>query len=178
MNDPRSMRRKLPGGEADSFGAMTASLPNPYLRTKVMTAPPAELRLMLIDGAIKFSRQAADAIGHEDWEKMHESLVRAQKIILELINGLNPQVDPDLCGKLSALYNYLHGQLVEANLQRDPDPVQGNETNVCLTYPGPLMRILFRFGVCWCATLRTAHAWSHFAADHIGVRCGFSHGFC
>ncbi|MEO1059304.1 MAG: flagellar export chaperone FliS, partial [Actinomycetota bacterium] len=31
--------------------------PNPYLKTKVMTASPEELRLMLYDGALKFCRQ-------------------------------------------------------------------------------------------------------------------------
>ncbi len=96
---------------------------NPYLKTKIETASPEQLRLMLIEGAIKFSRQAVDAIGNADWEKMYEAIVRAQKIILELNNGLNPQVDPDLCGKLAALYNYLHGRLVDANMQREAEPV-------------------------------------------------------
>ena len=32
-----------------------------YLKTKVLTASPAELRLMLIDGAIRFSEQARRA---------------------------------------------------------------------------------------------------------------------
>lgn len=96
---------------------------NPYLKTRIMTASPEELRLLLIEGAIKFARQAADAIGSENWEKMYESLVRAQKIVMELINGLNPKVDPDLCDKMAGLYTYLHGRLVDANMRRDLEPV-------------------------------------------------------
>ena len=60
---------------------------NPYLKTKVMTASPEELRLMLYEGAIKFCRQATDAIGKGDWEAMYNALIRAQKIVLELEEG-------------------------------------------------------------------------------------------
>ncbi len=96
---------------------------NPYLRTKVLTASPQELRLMLYDGAIKFSRQALDAIGRADWEAMYHALVRAQKIMLELNTSLNHDVDPELCGKLASLYNYIYRRLVDANLERDDSPI-------------------------------------------------------
>ena len=39
---------------------------NAYLRTKVMTASPAELRLMLLDGAIKFANQAREGLQAKD----------------------------------------------------------------------------------------------------------------
>ncbi len=78
---------------------------------------------MLYDGAIKFCRQSVDAIGRSDWEAMYQSLVRAQKIVLELNTSLKHDVDPELCGKLAALYNYIYRRLVDANLERDDSPI-------------------------------------------------------
>ena len=54
---------------ADSNTEMTASPPNPYLRTKVMTASPAELRLLLLDGAVKFLErcQNLEASNDQPW---------------------------------------------------------------------------------------------------------------
>ncbi len=105
---------------------------NPYLKTKVMTASPEELRLMLFEGAIKFCRQGVDAIGRSEWDKMYDALVRAQKIILELSNSLNHNEDPDLCDKLAALYNYIYRRLVDGNIERDADPI--NEAIGLLDY--------------------------------------------
>lgn len=98
--------------------------PNPYLRTKILTASPQELRLMLYDGAIKFSRQAADALTAEDYETAYGALMRAQKIVLELSSSLNHEVAPELCSKLSGLYTFIYKKLVEANFQRKIEPVQ------------------------------------------------------
>jgi len=96
---------------------------NPYLRTKVLTASPEELRLMLFDGALKFSRQAGDAIRREDWEATYNAIVRAQKIVLELSNGLNPEGDRELYERLTAFYLYLYRRLVDANMERDPSAI-------------------------------------------------------
>ena len=92
---------------------------NAYLRTKVMTASPAQLRLMLFDGSIKFCRQARQAVAQKQFEDLYNSLTRAQKIVLELATSLNHETDPDLCDKLASLYNYIYLRLVDANLERD-----------------------------------------------------------
>lgn len=105
---------------------------NPYLRTKVMTASPQELRLMLYDGAIKFCRQSAEALGRREYEASYNALMRAQKIVLELSSSLNHSVAPELCDKLSALYTYIYRRLVDANLQRTIEPVE--EAIELLTY--------------------------------------------
>lgn len=92
---------------------------NPYLKTKVLTATPEQLRLMLFDGAIKFARQAADALGRKDLEKSYSALTRAQQIVLELSTSLNHEVNPELCDKLNGLYTYMYRRLVDANMERD-----------------------------------------------------------
>lgn len=97
--------------------------PNPYLRTKIMTASPEELRLMLYDGAIRFCEQGREALQKRDFEASYTNLMRAQKIVLELSTSLNHSIEPDLCAKLSALYTYLYRLLVDANLERVVKPV-------------------------------------------------------
>lgn len=92
--------------------------PNPYLKTKILTATPEELRLMLYDGAIKFCRQAQEALAAENFEGIYNGLSRAKKIVLELSSSLQHDVEPDLCSKLSALYSYIYRLLVEASLNR------------------------------------------------------------
>lgn len=92
---------------------------NVYLRTKVMTAGPAELRLMLFDGAVKFAEQGRAGIRESDPEKTFNGLTRAQDIVMELINSLRPEHEPELCEKLSALYTFIYGRLVSACTQRN-----------------------------------------------------------
>lgn len=91
---------------------------NPYLKTKIMTASPEELRLMLYDGALKFCRQAKLAMEQSDFETSYNNLIRAQKIVLELSTSLKHDVDPQLCEKLAALYTYIYRKLVDANMNR------------------------------------------------------------
>ena len=98
---------------------MTQNRANPYLKTKILTATAEELRLMLYDGAVRFCRQGQEALEREDREASFESLMRAQKIVLELSTSLNHQVAPELCEKLSALYTYIYKLLVDANVDRD-----------------------------------------------------------
>jgi flagellar protein FliS len=102
---------------------MQQTATNPYLRTRVMTASPQQLRLMLFDGAIKFCRQGRDALERRDYEGVYNSLSRAQKIVLELNTSLNHQIDPDLCAKLSALYTFIYRRLVDANLNQGIEAV-------------------------------------------------------
>ncbi|HVX85666.1 MAG TPA: flagellar export chaperone FliS [Phycisphaerae bacterium] len=97
------------------------ALPNQeYLKTKVMTASPEMLTLMLWDGAIRFAEQGKDAILKKDIEGSYKALTRAQRIITELNTGLRHEVDPDLCGKLAALYNFIFRRLVDANISKNP----------------------------------------------------------
>ena len=91
--------------------------PNPYLKTKILTASPEELRLMLYEGVIRFCHQAKKAMEDKDIEAKHNSLMRAQKIVLELSTSLKPDEAPELCEKLNALYVYIYRLLVDANME-------------------------------------------------------------
>ena len=103
---------------------MSNAVANPYLRTKIMTASSEELRLMLYEGAIKFTHQGIAAIEASEFENSYNSLMRAQKIVLELSTSLNFDIAPELCDKLSALYTYIYRLLVDSNMKRSSIPAQ------------------------------------------------------
>ncbi len=98
---------------------MADSNDNAYLRDAVMTASPEQLQLMLYDGAIRYARQARDAIEAKDFETSFEKLTKAQNIILEMNQGLNHEVNPSLCRQVAAIYDFLYRKLIDANLHRD-----------------------------------------------------------
>ncbi len=95
-----------------------------YLKSAVLTAPPEQLQLMLYDGAIKFATRGLEAIRAGDREAAFVALERAQRIVLELSSGLRPEVNPELAGRMAALYGFIHRQLVNANLHQDQQAIE------------------------------------------------------
>ena len=62
---------------------MDNNIANAYQRNAIRTASPAELTLMLYEGAIKFCNIAIVAIEKKEIEKAHINLTKAQNIIME-----------------------------------------------------------------------------------------------
>jgi flagellar protein FliS len=91
-----------------------------YLRTQVMTASPEKLQLMLYEGAIRFACQARDRMVERSFDASCELLIRSQEIVMELICGLRHDLNPELCGRMGAVYSFVYRKLVEANVSRDP----------------------------------------------------------
>ena len=90
-----------------------------YLKTKVFTATPEQLQLMLYDGALRFGEQGRVALEQKNYEQSYNMISRVQKIITEMQSCLKPSVAPELCGKLSALYSYVYRKLVEASIEHN-----------------------------------------------------------
>ncbi len=86
-----------------------------YLRTRVLTATPEQLQMMLYDGALRFGEQARLAIEKKNFEESYNNISRVQKILTELQCTLKHDVAPDLCGKLAALYTFAYKKLIDAN---------------------------------------------------------------
>ncbi|MCW5933023.1 MAG: flagellar export chaperone FliS [Fimbriimonadia bacterium] len=87
-----------------------------YLETAVETAHPTRLIVMLYDGAIRFLCQAEEAMLIPDYEKQNHFIVKAQRIVAELMSSLNLQEGGEVAENLLQIYAYLYNQLVEANL--------------------------------------------------------------
>ena len=94
-----------------------------YLRTKVLTASPAELRLLLLDGAIRFAQMMRDGLEATDHEKIYEGSSNCRAIVTELITSLKPEVNPELCERLNGIYTFIFSRLVEAMSEKSTEIV-------------------------------------------------------
>ncbi len=74
---------------------------------------------MLLEGAIKFAEIGRDGLLAKDYEKSFTNISRAEDIVMELLEALRPDVDPELCEKLKSLYVYLYLELVRASSEKD-----------------------------------------------------------
>ncbi|MCP2239190.1 flagellar export chaperone FliS [Thermoanaerobacterium thermosaccharolyticum] len=88
-----------------------------YKRNSIMTASPEELVLMLFNGIIRFVNEAKQAIDDKNIERAHNSITRAQDIVLELMSTLDMQYD--ISKNLYSIYDYISRRLIEANLKKD-----------------------------------------------------------
>ena len=93
---------------------------NPYAQyhnNKIMTASPAELTLMLYEGAIKFCNIAIMGIEQGDIEKAHNNNMKVQKILKEFIASLDDKYE--VSKDFKNVYDYLLVRLHEANMTKD-----------------------------------------------------------
>ena len=90
-----------------------------YQNAKIMTASPAELTLMLYDGAIKFGNIAILGMENNDPAKAHENIVKVEKIIQNFRDTLDRKyaVSKDF----ENVYVYLLRRCHEANINKDPE---------------------------------------------------------
>lgn len=102
---------------------MSPNSPRKYLETQILTASREQLLVMLYDGAVRFAERGRDAVLAGDVSGAHDSLVRAQRIVIELWCALNPGTDPELARNLGGLYSFVYLRLVRANVQRDAKAV-------------------------------------------------------
>lgn len=96
------------------------ALPNAYAQyqnNRVMTASPAELTLMLYEGAIKFGNIAESALEQKDIAKAHTNITKVEKIIDYLRQTLDMKYA--VAQDFENIYAYLSKRLVEANLKKD-----------------------------------------------------------
>ncbi|MCE2653234.1 MAG: flagellar export chaperone FliS [Planctomycetaceae bacterium] len=105
---------------------------NAYLANKVLSAKPEELRLMLLDGALKFCRQGRDAMERKDYEGVFNGFQRTRSILVELISTMKPDPDPSLYQRLSSLYLFMISHLLEASHSKDV--AKANEVIKLLEY--------------------------------------------
>lgn len=90
-----------------------------YANSKVMTASPAELTLMLYEGAIKFCNIAIRGIEENDIQKAHTNIVKVENIISEFQATLNHKYP--VAKDFDEVYKYLKERLVEANVKKEKE---------------------------------------------------------
>lgn len=90
-----------------------------YANNKIATASPAELTLMLYEGAIKFANLAIMAIEDGNIMKAHKNIMKVERIIEEFQSSLNFKYET--AKDFDEVYRYLMLRLREANAKKDKE---------------------------------------------------------
>ena len=99
-----------------------------YQRNKILTASPAEVTLMLYEGAIKFCNIAIMAIEQNDMEKAHVNIMKTQRIIEEFRNTLDRKYQ--VAEEFDKIYVYVLRRLFEANIGKDKEILEEVNTHL------------------------------------------------
>ncbi len=90
-----------------------------YGANKIQTASPAELTLMLYEGAVKFANIAMVALEKKDYETTNINIQKSRAIVVELTTTLNFKYP--VAQDFKRMYDYIFNLLVEANMKKDKE---------------------------------------------------------
>ena len=105
-----------------------ASAYQQYNNSKVLTASPAELTLMLYDGCIKFMNIAIMAIDSKDIAKANNNIKKAERIIIEFQTTLDFKYE--VANDFNNIYTYVLRRLREANVKKDRNILEECVTHI------------------------------------------------
>ncbi len=114
-----------------------------YANNKIMTASPAELTLMLYEGAIKFCNIAITAVEQKDIGKAHQNIMKTERIIEEFQATLDHKYP--VAKDFDEVYTYLMMRLTEANMKKDKEILE------------EVLKHLRTMRDTWKEVMRTAH---------------------
>ncbi len=113
---------------------MNANPLTAYRETRVKTASPGQLVVMLYDEAIKQCDKAVDFLGQDskprpqDIEGINKALGKVQDVITELMASLDFDAGGDIAQNLFAIYVWFGREILEANIQKDAVRVKAVRT--------------------------------------------------
>jgi len=90
-----------------------------YKNNSVNFASKDQLLLMLVDGAVKFSKIGRQGILDKDIKKAHENLIKTQNIFYELMATLDVNKGGDWAQGLMDIYAFIAQRLTDANIKKD-----------------------------------------------------------
>lgn len=93
-----------------------------YAKSRIMTASPAELTLMLYEGAIKFCNIAIVACENHDIEKAHNNIRKTDRIIEEFELTLDEKYP--VAKDFQQVYTYMRSCLRQAMITKDPESLE------------------------------------------------------
>ncbi len=96
---------------------------NEYLESHVMTAPPHQLHLMVVGGAIRHAIAGKEALQEKNYEQSHLALSKSREFITELLAGLDDERAPEMIESLRALFAFAYKNLAQADIEHKPELV-------------------------------------------------------
>ncbi len=100
-----------------------AMVAHTYRQTEVQSRSPLELVTLLYDGATQALAQARSAIADRNGDAKREAIAQALEVVCELQNVLNVEDGGEIAASLDALYSFVNGRLIDANLQDDVNAI-------------------------------------------------------
>lgn len=97
-----------------------------YKETSIRTASGGKIVVMLYDEAIKQLDHAVDLMESQtrQLDLVNNAILKAQDVLTELMVSLDFEQGGDIAANLFRLYRYFNEQLIEANVQKQPEPVR------------------------------------------------------
>ncbi|MDR2102656.1 MAG: flagellar export chaperone FliS [Treponema sp.] len=98
-----------------------------YRETRIKTASPGQLIVMLYDEAVKHLDRGLELLGMNapgkrdpgKIEQISKSILKTQEIITELMVSLDFEQGGDIAKNLFSLYAWFNQELLEANVKQD-----------------------------------------------------------
>ncbi|MCB2297195.1 flagellar export chaperone FliS [Clostridium tagluense] len=94
---------------------------NTYKSNSVNFASKDQLLLMLVDGAVKFSKMGRQAILDKDVKKAHENIIKTQNIFYELMVTLDVEKGGEWAENLMKIYDFIVRRLTDANIKKNEE---------------------------------------------------------
>ncbi len=101
-----------------------------YKQMQITTASPAQILIMLYEGAIQNVKKAILAIEQKNTAEKGKYIGKAHDIINELTVSLNHEVAGQIAKDLERLYNFMVTQLLKANVENDKEALVTVQKNL------------------------------------------------
>ena len=101
-----------------------------YKQQQIQTATPAQLLILLYEGAILNVKKASAAIDSGNLSDKGLYIGKTHDIINELNTSLNHEVGGDIAKELERLYNFMVTQLLKANIENSKEPLVAVQKNL------------------------------------------------
>ena len=92
---------------------------NVYKNNSVNYASKDQMLLMLVDGAVRFSKIARQAMINKDIQKTHQNIIKTQNIFYELMVTLDVTQGGQWAENLNNIYDFIVKKLAEVNIKKD-----------------------------------------------------------
>lgn len=90
---------------------------NVNLESDIESASPYRITQMLLEGCLRFMKQARFAIEKRDYEKKSHFISKSEAIIATLAGSINRDVSPDLSDNLLKLYDFAIERMISASVE-------------------------------------------------------------
>ncbi len=89
------------------------------LESDIDSASPYRITQMLLEGCLRFMKQARFAMEKKDFEKKGHFISKAEAIVTTLGSSLEHDASPDLADNLVRLYDFALERMLAASVQMD-----------------------------------------------------------